>query len=450
MSIRVRIVSLVVAAALALAGHAAVAPCADAASAVPAQLTSLSAGTLTANGGEPFARRTRVLVGDDRGNPVASVLVRFTIVPDGSDPAAGDSAYFQGEGSSVLMLTAIDGSASTPTLVAGSPGDFAIRVDIPSAPSIAPYLQTASVGQPIITALVAQSGAEQVAPAGGVFAEPLVARATGVRGTAIAPTGAAIVFSIGPSATFAGGASEVTVPLAPDGTAVSPRIAAGPVPETLSVNAWVTGVDDSTASMIGFALYIVPAEEIPIPGSLLPFDEQYFTTPGTAFATSVDVVVNDTVGHTLSDVDVRFTIVRDASTPQAGASASFAGGGSVAFAVTDTYGLAAAPTLIAGVAGKFSVVVDVPSAPELGTLTLQMIVSPAFGAVAPPAARTPAAPPPASTLPVTPAGTHLAATGSAGVPVGFMGAAIGLLAVGVGIVVARSRIERSVWPRHRR
>lgn len=191
-------------------------------------------------------------------------------------------------------------------------------------------------------AIAAVGGTPQSAIARANFSAPLAARVTDASGNPIA--GAIATFTLpasGASATFAGGSTTAVANTGTDGIATSPALTANGIMGAYDATASTAGVASATT----FALTNIA----PPPASIAVYSgSPQSATVGSAFASPLRAIVRDIDGNIVAGATVQFAL------PASGASATFAGGGLTASAISDSRGIADSPAVTANtVVGAF-------------------------------------------------------------------------------------------------
>jgi hypothetical protein len=246
------------------------------------------------------------------------------------------------------VLTALNSSSSV-GIAAGLPATIAAWTGTPQSTAVNTNYQVALV------AVVRDSATNGVPGVTVTFAAP----------------------ASGPSGTFAGStmASAVTDN---NGLAIAPTLKANAVGGGFTVTATVSGVGSAAMfSMTNTGGSSTPAPTAPTnvrifdvsgPGQLSTIvasgGTPQSTTVGTAFATSLQALVRDTMLNPVGGVTVTFTA------PASGASALFSGS-ATAQAVTNASGIATAPTLTAnGTTGSYTVTASVGGLASVASFAL--------------------------------------------------------------------------------
>ena len=192
----------------------------------PAQLIAASGSAQAATVGHAFAQPLRAKVLDRLGRPVGGVPVRFDM------PVSGPSATAGGSGTSVSVLTDVEGLATSPTLVANmSVGRYAVSASLAATVSPVSFAleNLPAVAAPLILQRV--DGTDQTARVNASYGKPLSVRVVNAQNQP--QPGIAVRFELpqmGASAQFEPGASAASVSVevmtAPNGVAVSPAFRA--------------------------------------------------------------------------------------------------------------------------------------------------------------------------------------------------------------------------------
>ena len=195
--------------------------------------------------GEQFSLPLAVKVLDSYGAPVGDANVNFNIVPTN-----GAGASFVGGGTTVTDPTDQTGTATSPSLVAGTTaGTFTVQANVSGASKPVTFTLTDLASAPY--AITPGAGTSQEAQLGMDFAVPLAVTVTDSNGNPVA--GAQVTFSApsgGASGVFAGHGTTITVVASSKGVAVAPKFSANEVAGGYVVTARVAGL----ASVATFAL----------------------------------------------------------------------------------------------------------------------------------------------------------------------------------------------------
>ena len=264
-------------------------------------------------------------------------------------PTSGPSATFTTTGTSgVSVTTDATGSASASAVAGLTGGSYSVTATvasmgtsvaasscgIPTAPQS--FALTNSVAG-VASGVIALSGSPQSAAVGAAFADPLQAEVVDPNGEPVA--GVNVVFAVqtvsGAGATFATGGGNATAVTSAAGIAVSPQLTAGSTPGAFTATATIGGgVADATYQLTDLA---------GSPATVAAgFGASQQTPAGTAFPIHLAVTVTDADHNAVPGVTVTFTA------PASGVTGTFAGAGATVIAVTDSSGVAVAPTFTAG------------------------------------------------------------------------------------------------------
>ena len=306
----------------------------------PASITITGGNNQSAPVNSALPSPLAVLVQDVGGNPVGGATVTFT------SPSFGASGTFPGSQHLVSVTTNSSGIATAPTFTTNGTvgGPYTVNASVGGVLTSAAFSVTNTAGVP--ASINATSGGGQSAQINTAFGLPLSAT---VKDASANPLGGvSVTFSLpanGASGTFAGGGTTATATTNSSGVAASPAITAnGTAGGPYSATATVTGV----AIPATFSLTNTPgpASSITATGG-----GGQSTAVNTPFASPFAVTVKDAGGNLLSGVVVTF------SAPTFGTSGTFAGGNSIATAVTNASGVATSPVFTANgiVGGPYTV-----------------------------------------------------------------------------------------------
>ncbi|MEV4330589.1 lytic transglycosylase domain-containing protein [Streptomyces sp. NPDC049597] len=135
-------------------------------------------GRMTATAGQDFTARAKVRVENSRGEAVAREAVRFSVIGD-------TDTRFPDGGTSVVLLTAADGTVTAPALRAGEKtGTFTVRATVEGR-DLAPRDFIATVTERVADTIVRTGSEAQTAETGAEFAHAIQVKAT-CRGVAAA------------------------------------------------------------------------------------------------------------------------------------------------------------------------------------------------------------------------------------------------------------------------
>jgi hypothetical protein len=333
----------VLGALLALAGSAAPAA---AAGTSPSACTGALGGLLVSGGsgqvaraGTGFADPLAAEVVDTGGCPLSNVDVVFVA------PTSGASATFPGAATTATVTSGSNGIATAPSLSANQvSGSYTVVAEVESTGyEVSFQLDNTTSG--VASSVGVSSGNDQSAQVGQQFGLPLVVNVLDAYGAPVAD--ASVNFTVVPTngaeASFVGGGSATTAQTDESGAATSPLLVAGSTTGTFTVQASVSGVSklatftltDRASAPYAIAAGAGTSQEAPL---------------GTDFAVPMAVTVTDFSGNDVAGVKVTFTA------PTSGPSGVFAGHGTTAVVVTNSKGVAVAPTFVANqVAGGYVV-----------------------------------------------------------------------------------------------
>lgn len=297
---------------------------------VPAAISAASGGgqSATVDGGYASPLQAQVL--DANGRPVQGVAVAFAIAAG----PYGAGAAFAGGGAQATATTGSDGVATSPPLVAnGSAGRFTATASTDGLSAVATF----QLDNHAAAASVAAAGGPAAATVTARFAHPLSARVLDAAGQPI--EGIDVTFAVGGSAAgdgpaFLSGGAQAVVPTNAAGVAVSPAVVAGAVPGRVTATASI----DGGTSPATWVLHTLAARVHPIA-------PRQSAAVGSRFRRRLAARVTDASGRPLAGVTVSFAIAAGAAGE---ASASFAGGGAQATAISDARGRVLSPPVVAG------------------------------------------------------------------------------------------------------
>ena len=306
--------------------------------AAPATVVTTAGTPQSALTGQPFAVNLQALVEDAYGNPVAGASVVFAA------PASGAGAAFPGGSLSATALTNANGYATAPTLTSNATvGGYSVTATVAGAGTPATFQLSNKTS---LAGISQTTGGGQTAIVHTTFANALVATVVDASGNPL--PGAVVTFSPpNPSGTtavgyFNGYAAGVPVTVTTDsnGNATSPPLVAGLYAGNFTVTATVTvgGVPYSaTYSLVNSptapSLFLATA------------GDQQGTPAGSVFGTALQATLLDTYGNPIPNTSATFTV-----TPGY-VGATFAGGAKSVVVVTNSAGVATAPTLTANSVG---------------------------------------------------------------------------------------------------
>ena len=212
----------------------------------PHTITPFGSSSATATVATRYARRLRVKVRTASGKPVAGVTVMFTLGSGSAMGAAagsgGAGAAFSGGSAQAAVTTGAHGIATSPRLAANDQaGGFTATATASATSGMALFHLHNHAGAP--STLTAGVGAAQSTATATRFAIPLAVTVTDAHANKV--PGARVTFtarSRGPSGSFAGGRTRVTVRTNSSGVAVAPSFAANDQAGGYIVTATVSGV----------------------------------------------------------------------------------------------------------------------------------------------------------------------------------------------------------------
>ncbi len=287
------------------------------------------------------------------GVPTSGIVVKFAA------PSFGPSATFS-NGSSLTASATSDenGIATSPSFEAnGKVGTYSISATADGVQVPATFRLTNTTGAP--ASIVASSGSPQTAGIGAAFASPLVAQALDAGGNPV--SGAIVTFTApasGASGTFAGGVATETHTTNASGLATSTTYTANLTAGADVVTATVVGVSTpanfALTNGAGAPASIVASQGTPQSAGI-----------GTAFSTALGASILDAESNPVPGIPVTFTA------PTSGATGTFVGGQSVVTTITDSTGLATAPTFTAnGTLGAYTVTATSTAVSATATFSL--------------------------------------------------------------------------------
>ncbi|HZP73951.1 MAG TPA: hypothetical protein VFA97_11305 [Gaiellaceae bacterium] len=316
----------------------------------PNELVLVGGTPQTAQLDTPFAQPFAVALANTNSCPVTSQTAGTAITFIA--PSSGASGTFASSGSSTATVGAdATGSASAPQFTANGISGYYAVVATSAYGTVTFALANTAGGLPFTITPTAPASSSAVA--GARYAEPLSVTVRDANGNPVG--GAAVTFAFvpggsGASASFDGGAPQVTVRADASGVATSPRFSANDIPGRFFAAASVDGIVEP----IEFSLDNLPGKSSTLDG-LLPVKQT--AVVGTSFARRLAVRLRDGNGRPVPGATVTFSIGGAAGS----ASASFADGGAQATATTDARGVARSPRVAANtVAGAFSVTATAP------------------------------------------------------------------------------------------
>ena len=318
----------------------------------PAAIVTNTAGDAqTVQVGQLFPTNLSVNVTDGTLNPVFKEPVTFTVL--------SGSATFPADSTTATVNTDIFGNATAPALIAGTtPGGVSIGVTTTQAAANSSFSETVLVGPP--TTLAINAGSGQSATPTANFITNLQTYLTDQFGNPI--SGKTIVYDVtSGTAQFSSSATNSQVTDA-GGATTAGTLTAGTV----------AGVQTITATVTGFPLVNVTFSNIVIvPGaadSIVETSGSYQSaTSDTTFATPLSVTVLDGWGNPRSGDQVNFAVTSG--------SANF-GFVTSTSALTNSYGLATASSLVAGDHAGTQAITATVFGTALSTSFLAVIVTP--------------------------------------------------------------------------
>jgi hypothetical protein len=314
------------------------------------KLAATAGASQSAPENSQFGTPLQVTVTNSGGAPVSGVTVTFAA------PGSNASATFGGA-STATAVTNASGVATAPALTAnGQPGTYTVTATAPGAGSTAGFSLT-NTAPAVAASITATAGASQSATVNTIF--PTALQATVLTGSGAPVSGATVTFTApatGASGSF-GGTTTATVTTNASGVAVASTFTANATTGSYSVTATVAGVPTPAT------FNLTNISQVPVSVTATAGTPQS-TAAGSAFATNLQVVVEDVNGNVINNAVVIF------SAPTMGASATFAGS-SMASVTTNASGVATAPTLTANAtAGTYSVTAAVQGVTSAATFSL--------------------------------------------------------------------------------
>ncbi|WP_331730703.1 putative Ig domain-containing protein (plasmid) [Kitasatospora sp. NBC_00070] len=313
---------------------------------VPASTSAAYSGSPQAVGfGNDLPQPLVAVVKDSAGDPIAAKTVTFALPPGLTFPGGSDQAS---------TVTDSSGLATSPTIHVNNPGDFSATAHVDGIPNDAQFLlkglQVASIS-PFIGSV------NQSAQIGTAFPNALSVTLRDSQGGFMPGRPVrfdAPVTATGPSGTFAGGLTTVTVNTNSSGNAIPPTFTANNVAGTYQV----------TAQYLGGLATTFTLTNTPGPAASLSLEPAGASPQSavvkTGFATPLSARVYDGFHNPVQGATVTFT----APDPVSGPTGSFPGGnGQTGTAVSDVNGYATAPPFTAGDrAGSYQVTATAPGA----------------------------------------------------------------------------------------
>ena len=294
---------------------------------------------LSATGGTPQTTKVGSAFSDPLtaavyayGAPVAGAAVTFTA------PVGGASAVFSTSNTNSVTVTTNSQGVATVGLTANdTAGTYSVSATTTAGGVVAsPSWSLTNTSAGVASAVTVYSGSPQSAPVGTQFGAPLVAEVTDANGNAVG--GATVTFSISPQggagASFATGGDNANETTNSSGLATSPPLTANDTAGSFTVSAAVSGV----SAPASFALTNTAGGANTITAGL---GANQSTPVGSAFPIPLSVTVTDANNNPVPGANVTF------NAPARGASGTFAGSGVTASALTNSKGVAVAPTFSA-------------------------------------------------------------------------------------------------------
>lgn len=292
-------------------------------------------------------------------NPIPNVRITLTAPAN----TAGHPTALFGTATTTAVSSGTTGRGASATPLANDvEGSYSVIASAVPAGSTAPVTLTYSLSNANAAAykIVAVSGTPQSSTVGEVFAGALEAEVEDRFNNPVPNVSVTFtVPTLGPSGTFAGGATTVTDVTNAQGIAIAEAnnvttLTAGTVAGTWTAQAKVAGV----ATPADFALTNKPGAATYI-DAVDTFEEQ--TVVATAYSPVLAVVVKDGDGNPVgAGVPVTFGVL---TSPSSAPSGTFTGGLTTVTENTNAQGIATPPTFTANtIAGYFNVVVSATGA----------------------------------------------------------------------------------------
>lgn len=294
----------------------------------------------------PFAAPLVAQVLDAQGAPVAGVVVHFQL------PVVGASAQFAEGAQSADAATDAQGLATSPALTANAiAGSYQASARVDDVEQAAGFALT---NQSMGGSMIVVSGAAQTARIGADFAAPIVAQVLDAQGQGMPGISVTIMFATsGASASFPGGARNITLTSNAQGMVASPIFTANDVPGAHQASVTAMGIDslvivalNNLAQTSAFSLQLIQGDNQSAP-------------VGQLYGLGIKVPVVDAQGTPQAGVTVVFSM------PVSGPSGSFDGGQTTVSVVTGADGVALSPLPVANeVQGSFQVVATAKGAAQ--------------------------------------------------------------------------------------
>jgi predicted outer membrane repeat protein len=313
----------------------------------PAVTTNPTSQAIAVGGRVSFSAAAR------DGNPTPT-NVQWQVSTDGGDTftnLSNDNNY-SGVTSPTLTITAI------PT---GFSGDEYQAV-FSNAAGLTATSSAATLTVRVPFSIVPFIGAVQSATVGTAFA-PLEAFVSDSLGNPV--SGASVTFAVQPGGNGSGGtiAGEATVTTNAGGVATAPLLTATQAAGAFTISATVTGV----AQPANFSLSATPGPAAQI---VAAWGTPQSTPIGYAFSSAIQAKVTDGFGNPIAGAPVSFTV------PTTGPTGSFDAPATV---LSDTQGIATAPTLIANnQLGTFTATATVAGLPAAAFTLTNLVSAPAL------------------------------------------------------------------------
>lgn len=304
-----------------------------------------------------FAAPLVVTVTDSVGNRVSGITVTFIA------PASGASGTFAGG-----VSTAVTNSTGVATAAAFTAntlaGSYVVAVTTPGVTSSASFTLTNTVGAPGSITPTPAAGTPQSTVVNTAFSTRLASVVTDGFGNPV--SGVTVTFVVpasGASGSFAGNVNTAVTDAT--GTAVAPVFTANTTAGNYVVMASAAGVANAATfrftNLAGSAAAVTPAT-----GS------NQSATIATQFGSALQATVVDSFNNPVANATVTFT------TPNSGASGTFAGGGVTFTSTTDGSGQIAAPAFTANTfAGSYTVTAAVAGVATTANFSLTNTAGPA-------------------------------------------------------------------------
>ena len=308
----------------------------------PATLTPVSGSGQSTTVDTFFTNPLKVIVQDGTGNTLPNVDVTFT-APAGV-PTTTATAIFNGSGNTFTVASDATGTATLPAALLKASQRASQYIVVASAGAVSSNILLINAPGPAASISVSQGAGQQ-----GTISTTLPTSfvALVVDGFGNPAPGVGVTFTApasGASGTFSGSLTSLTTTNT-SGLATAAAFTFNTTAGVLNVVANTTA--SPLAPPANFNLVSIPG--VPTQVSVSQGSGQS-TTISTNFTTTLQAIVRDASNNPVPNVDVTF------ATPSTGASAAFAGGLATITVTTNTSGVAVATTLTANAtAGTFNV-----------------------------------------------------------------------------------------------